>query len=269
MKLAIAIPARYGSSRFPGKPLAIIAGKSMLSRVLDIANKAASSYKNIFIFVTTEDKRIADHAAKLGTPCISTSARCATGSDRILSAIRQLDDWPDFVINLQGDAPFTPPSVIKKMIDAYVENPYLEVITPVHRLSWLDLERLRKIKKKTPFSGTTAIINENGKALWFSKNIIPAIRNEETLRKQSPLSPIYQHIGLYGFRSDILEKFCKLNQGVYEQLEGLEQLRMIENNINIQSIDIDIEQGTIQSGIDSPEDLARAEKYILDHGEPI
>ncbi len=269
MKLAIAIPARYGSSRFPGKPLAMIAGKSMLSRVFDIAIKAAESYENISIFITTEDKRIADHATELGAPCISTSASCATGSDRVLSAIRQLDDWPDFVINLQGDAPFTPPSVIKKMIDTYIENPRLEVITPVHRLSWHDLERLRKTKENTPFSGTTAIINENGKALWFSKNIIPAIRNEDALREQTPLSPIHQHIGLYGFRSDVLEKFCRLEQGVYEQLEGLEQLRMLENNINIQSISIDIEEGIIQSGIDSPEDLARAEKHIIKHGEPI
>jgi len=269
MKLAIAIPARYGSSRFPGKPLAMIAGKTMLSRVVAIAHKAAEHYENISIFITTEDKRIADHATELGAPCISTSASCTTGSDRVLSAIRQLDDWPDFVINLQGDAPFTPPSVIKKMIDTYIENPRLEVITPVHRLSWHDLERLRKTKEKTPFSGTTAIINENGKALWFSKNIIPAIRNEKNLREQSSLSPIHQHIGLYGFRSDVLEKFCRLEQGVYEQLEGLEQLRMLENNINIQSIAIDIEEGIIQSGIDSPEDLARAEKHILDHGEPI
>ncbi len=269
MKLAIAIPARYGSSRFPGKPLAMIAGKTMLSRVIDIAHKAAEAYDNIFVFVTTEDKRIADHATELGAPCISTSASCATGSDRVLSAIRQLDDWPDFVINLQGDAPFTPPSVIQNMINTFIENPRLEVITPVHHLSWHDLDRLRETKKKTPFSGTTAIIDKNGKALWFSKNIIPAIRNEEALREQSPLSPIHQHIGLYGFRSDILEKFCLLEQGVYENLEGLEQLRMLENNIHIQSIEINIKEGTIQSGIDSPEDLERAEKYIREHGEPI
>lgn len=269
MKLAIAIPARYGSTRFPGKPLAMIAGKSMLQRVVDVAHKAAENYNNISVFVTTDDKRIADHAQDIGVPCISTPSSCPTGSDRVLSAIRQLSDWPDFIVNLQGDAPFTPPAIITKMLDTFAENPNFEVITPVHQLSWSDLDRLREAKKVTPFSGTTAIIDRNNKALWFSKNIIPAVRQEADLRARGTLSPIHQHIGLYGFRSDCLEKFCSAEEGVYEALEGLEQLRMLENGLSIQTISMDIEDGMIQSGIDSPEDIARAESHILNHGEPI
>ena len=268
MKLAIAIPARYGSTRFAGKPLAMICGKSMLQRVSEVAQKAAEPYGDVDIFITTEDQRIADHAAALGMPCIKTLANCPTGSDRVLSAIKQLDKYPDFIINLQGDAPFTPPSVIRQIFDHFKENPNSQVITPVHKLSWNDLDRLRKAKEKTPFSGTTAIINKNNQALWFSKNIIPAIRKEEALRKQNPLSPIYQHIGLYGFRSDILEKFCALPQSNYEHLEGLEQLRMLENNIEISIVEMDIDEGLIQSGIDSPQDLKRAEEHIKKHGEP-
>lgn len=269
MKLAIAIPARYGSTRFPGKPLAMISGKSMLQRVLEVAHKAAEPYDDITVFVTTEDKRIAEHAAELGANCINTPQSCPTGSDRVLSAIRQLNDWPDFIINLQGDAPFTPPAVIRQIFDAFKANPRAEVITPVHQLSWKDLDRLRKAKETTPFSGTTAIINKEKRALWFSKTIIPAIRKEDELRAQNNISPIHQHIGLYGFRSDILKKFCELPQGTYEQLEGLEQLRMLENGIHIQTVNIDIEEGLIQSGIDSPEDIERAENYIKTHGEPI
>tara|TARA_R110001592_G_scaffold27763_15_gene102785 strand:+ start:1734 stop:2546 length:813 start_codon:yes stop_codon:yes gene_type:complete len=269
MKLAIAIPARYGSTRFPGKPLAEIAGKTMLQRVLEVAHKAAEAYQDITVFVTTEDKRIADHAQALGAACINTPTSCATGSDRVLSAIRQLSEWPDFVVNLQGDAPFTPPEVIQKMIAAYIDNPRLEVITPVHRLSWHDLDRLREAKLKTPYSGTTVTVNAQGRALWFSKHIIPAIRQEDELRKESPFSPVHQHMGLYGFRSDILEKFCMLDQGVYEKLEGLEQLRMLENGIKIQGVPVDFKEGTIQSGIDSPEDILRAENHILNRGEPI
>ncbi len=267
MRLAIAIPARYGSTRLEGKPLAVIAGKTMLQRVSEVAQKVAEPYDNIDIFITTEDKRIADHAAELGMACISTPASCRTGSDRVLSAIRQLDNWPDFIVNLQGDAPFTPPSVIRQMFDFFKENPTSQVITPVHKLSWNDLDRLRKTKLKTPFSGTTAIINKDNEALWFSKNIIPAIRKENELRQASPISPIYQHIGLYGFRSDILEKFCSLPQGNYEHLEGLEQLRMLENDIQISAVEIDISEGLIQSGIDSPQDLKRAEKHIKKYGE--
>lgn len=269
MKIAIAIPARFGSTRFPGKPLAKIAGHTMLSRVLDIARKAASHYDDAQIFITTDDKRIANHAEDLGAACIITPSSCPTGSDRVLSAIRQLPEWPNFIVNLQGDAPFTPPSIICKLIDAFHENPRAEVITPVHRLAWKDLDRLRKNKEQTPFSGTTAIINAQQQALWFSKNIIPAIRKEKEMRLHTPLSPVYQHIGLYGFRSDILEKFCLMEQSNYEELEGLEQLRLLENGIHIQTVEITEEDGPIHSGIDSPQDLERAETHIQIHGEII
>lgn len=268
-KYAIAIPARYGSTRFPGKPLAQIHGKSMLSRVVDVARKAAQKYDDVDIFITTEDHRIKEHAQDIGIMCITTPASCPTGSDRILSALRQLDDWPEFIINLQGDAPFTPPSIIEKIFNHFENTPSAEVVTPVHRLSWEDLDRLREAKKQTPFSGTTAIINERQQALWFSKNIIPAIRKEDHLRENSPLSPVHQHIGLYGFRSDILEKFCQAEQGFYEELEGLEQLRMLEHGIRIDTVTLDIDHGMIQSGIDSPEDIQRAEMHISKYGELI
>lgn len=269
MKLAIAIPARYGSTRFPGKPLAMISGMSMLERVYKTARKAAESFKDdVQIFITTEDRRIAAHAQEIGAICIITPPSSPTGSDRVLSAIRQLDNWPDFIVNLQGDAPFTPPDVITSILSTYLNNPWYEVITPVHNLSWTDLDRLRAAKDKTPFSGTTAVINSQGRALWFSKNIIPAIRKEEVLRLASNKSPIHQHIGLYGFRTDILEKFCSLNEGVYEALEGLEQLRMLENGIHVQAVYANLPDGKIQSGIDSPEDIERAEAFIKAYGDP-
>ncbi|HBR69593.1 MAG TPA: 3-deoxy-manno-octulosonate cytidylyltransferase [Rhodospirillaceae bacterium] len=267
MKIAIAIPARYGSSRFPGKPLAKIGGRTMLERVAAIAKAATVDIKNATVFITTEDRRIESHAKEIGVPCIMTPASCATGSDRVLSALRQLDEWPDFIVNLQGDAPFTPPAVIKTLIKAFIEKDRPEVVTPVHQLSWEDLDRLREAKKKTPFSGTTAVINKEGRALWFSKNILPAIRAEETLREKGDKSPVYQHMGLYGFRSDILEKFCELPQSPYEKLEGLEQLRMLENGIQIQAVKVKIPSGLIRSGIDAPEDIKRAEKMLAAYGD--
>lgn len=270
-RFAIAIPARYNSTRFPGKPLVKIAGKTMIQRVLEIAHKAAEPYgENIDVFVTTDDKRIADHVEDdLGAHCINTPPSCKTGSDRVLSALRQLSEWPDFVINLQGDAPFTPPVVVQDIIEGFNLNPKAEVITPVHRLSWEGLDELRKAKNKTPFSGTTVVVNNKKQALWFSKSILPAIRNEKELRAASPHSPVYQHIGLYGFRSDVLEQFCSLPEGIYEKLEGLEQLRMLENGIRITAVEIQPEHGTIQSGIDSPEDIKRAEKFFAKCGEII
>lgn len=262
MKIGIAIPARYGSTRFPGKPLAMIGGKTMLTRVVNIARGLAENHEGLFYFVTTDDRRIADHAKDINAPCIITPSSCPTGSDRVLSAIRQLDEWPDYIINLQGDAPFTPPSVIEAMITEFKRNPTAEVVTPVHQLTWSDLDRLRTSKETTPFSGTTAAINTQGQALWFSKNIIPAIRKEEELRQAGPLSPVHQHMGLYGYRVDVLEKFCTLPMGTYETLEGLEQLRMLENGIKIQTVTVDIAPGHIQSGIDTPQDVERAEAYL-------
>lgn len=257
MRIAIAIPARYGSTRFPGKPLAEIGGQSMLSRVVDLAR----SIDDVDVFVTTEDQRIADHAAEIGAECVITGD-CDTGSDRVLAALKLREQsghaMPDFVLNLQGDAPFTPKSVIEAIIGAFKSNPNAEVVTPVHPLSWDDLDRLREAKKTTPFSGTTAIVNADGQALWFSKNIIPAIRKEDDLRAASDISPVHQHIGLYGFRVETLERFCALPMSHYETLEGLEQLRLIENGISITAVSVEIDKGAIQSGVDTPEDLARA-----------
>lgn len=263
MKTAIIIPARYGSTRFPGKPLAMINGKSMLSRVVDVARQASENFGNISIHVATDDERIAQHALALPVNCLMTDEACKTGSDRALQASQKLDDPPDFVLNLQGDAPFTPPQAIQSMLQAFQDDSKLEVVTPVHRLSWDDLDRLRKNKQTTPFSGTCAVLNQNKNALWFSKNIIPAMRKEDELRSDSSYSPIYQHMGLYGYRFDVLQKFCALPQGYYEQLEGLEQLRLLENDISITCVEIEIESGAMQSGIDTPEDLARAETFLL------
>lgn len=262
MKIAIIIPARYGSTRFPGKPLVKIAGETMLSRVVSVGRKAAENAGGTHLAVATEDARIADHCKEIGVECVMTSDQCATGSDRVLEAAQKMGGNFDFVLGLQGDAPFTPLAAPAAMIAAFQENPTLEVITPVVRLRWAELDALRESKKTTPFSGTTAVIDKDGYARWFSKNIIPAIRKEEVLRKESEFSPVHQHIGLYGFRFDVLKKFVSLPQGHYEQLEGLEQLRLLENNISIRTVTIDVNAGLAQAGIDSPEDVARAEKIL-------
>lgn len=263
MKTAIIIPARYGSTRFPGKPLTLIGGQSMLSRVVNVARTAIEQLgSDVTLTVATEDQRIADHANEIGVQCVMTSDNCATGSDRVLEAIDTLGGDIDFVLGLQGDAPFTPPEAPVKMIKAFQENQNLEVITPIINLRWSELDKLREQKNMTPFSGTTCVTDTNGKALWFSKNILPAIRQEEKLYTMSEFSPVHQHIGLYGYRVDILRKFVSLPQGHYEQLEGLEQLRLLENGISIQTIKLDVAAGLAQAGIDSPEDVTRAEEML-------
>jgi 3-deoxy-manno-octulosonate cytidylyltransferase (CMP-KDO synthetase) len=258
MKLAIVIPARYGSTRFPGKPLAKIAGKTMLSRVVDVAREAVGTDADVI--VTTEDQRIADHAKELKVECVITSPDCPTGSDRVLEAIEETGRAYDFVINLQGDTPFTPVEVLRRLIEEIKKNDKkIEVATPVHQLTWEELDTLREAKKTTPFSGTTVVRNQNGRALWFSKSIIPALRKEDRITAKSP---VFQHIGIYGYSVKTLQKFVALPQSFYEQLEGLEQLRFLENGISIQTVEISAAPGLIQSGIDSPEDLKRAEALL-------
>ncbi len=264
MRTAIIIPARYGSTRFPGKPLVEIAGQSMLSRVVEVGRKAAAAHDNVSLMVATEDSRIADHCAAIGVECIMTSDACRTGSDRVLEAAETAGGNFDFLMSLQGDAPFTPQAAIAAMLEAVHKNPAIEVITPVVNLRWSELDNLRESKKATPFSGTTAIIAPDGKALWFSKTIIPAIRKEDALRTGSEFSPVHQHIGLYGYRADILKRFVELPEGHYEKLEGLEQLRFLENGISIQTVKIAVDIGMVQAGIDSPEDIARAERLLAD-----
>lgn len=267
MKTAIIIPARYGSTRFPGKPLVKIGGKTMLERVFAIGQKAAAAHENVTVAVATEDTRIKDYCDSIGAPCFITSPDCATGSDRVLEAAGKAGGDFDFLFSLQGDAPFTPPEAIAKMLAVASKNPAIEVITPVVRLRWAQLDSLRESKKITPFTGTTAVIDNNGKALWFSKNILPALRKEETLRETEEFSPVYQHVGLYGYRSDTLKHFAALPQSHYETLEGLEQLRFLENGISIHTVVIDADTKRFRAGIDSPEDVAKAERLLEEYGE--
>lgn len=268
MKTAIIIPSRYGSTRFPGKPLAMMADKTMLQRVVEIAWKAASDYQDTRVVVATDDERIATHAHEIGADVAMTSADCPTGSDRVMEAVSTLENKPDFVVNLQGDAPLTPPEFVKSLLDHYAADQDTEIVTPVIQLDWSELDKMRHNKKTTPFTGTTAVLDRNNYAVWFSKNIIPAIRKEEDVRKEMVISPVFQHIGLYGYRHDILEEYVHLRPSRYEELEGLEQLRALEHGFKIKAIPVMHRHGQASlGGVDSPEDVTRVEDYIAQHGE--
>lgn len=269
MRTALLIPARYGSTRLPGKPLAMIAGQTLLQRVVKIAQNAAAGDPSISCIVATDDERIASHARELGASCVMTPENCPTGTDRVAQAVRQLKDAPDFILNVQGDAPFTPPDFLRALIDSFRAKP-CDLITPVVQMTWEQLDKLREDKKTTPFSGTTATFDEKtGRAFWFSKNILPALRKEKDLRAQGSLSPVWRHIGLYGYARAMLEKFVSLPEGKFEALEGLEQLRVLENGYEIRCVPVDYKGRANMSGIDSPEDIARAEALIARHGELI
>lgn len=267
MKTTIVIPARYASTRLPGKPLVMIAGQTMLQRVVHLSLTAIEGMTNVSVLVATDDERIMQHCQDIGVSAMLTDKQALSGTDRVAQAIQQLEDKPDFIINMQGDAPLTPPDFLRAMIEAYMTSP-CDMVTPVTQLSWEALDQLREHKLVTPFSGTTAVFDETtGKAFWFSKTIIPAIRNEPVLRKQGGMSPVFRHIGLYGYSLSMLLSYQRLPEGRFEALEGLEQLRVIEHGFTIRCVPVDFRQRANMSGVDSPEDVKRAEALIAQHGE--
>ncbi|MFA6280726.1 MAG: manno-octulosonate cytidylyltransferase [Bdellovibrionales bacterium] len=269
MNTLIIIPARYGSTRLPGKPLAMIAGQTLLSRVVRCARAAVREEPSRASFVVaTDDERIGRHAEEIGAPWVMTPATCATGTDRAREAFIKMKSEADFIINLQGDSPFTPPAFLTAMIRSFSGQP-CDLVTPVVQMTWAQLDQLREEKKTTPFTGTTALFDEKtGRAHWFSKNILPAIRKEVALREASILSPVWRHIGLYGYSRMMLGLFAGLPEGRYEALEGLEQLRVIENGYTIRCVPVQTGGDKFMSGIDSPEDIVRAEALIAAQGEP-
>lgn len=259
-EVAIIIPARYGSSRFEGKPLAKIGPKTMLQHTCDTALEASKTLGDVAVIVATEDQRVFDHARSISNVIpVMTADTCPTGSDRVLAAIDALDISPRVVINLQGDAPFTPPHFISQIAQVLLDCPEYSVATPAVQLTWAELDQLRESKNTTPFSGTTVVMDQQQKALWFSKNIIPAIRSEEKIRLTSSHSPVYQHIGLYGFQLSTLREFVTLPESTYEKLEGLEQLRLLENGFSIRIEKVSYGKYGPIPGVDTPEDLKRAE----------
>jgi len=245
----------------------MIAGKTLLQHTCACAQQAVARYPDTELLVATDDDRILAHCETIGVPALKTPASCPTGTDRVWAAIEQLATPPDIVVNLQGDAPLTPVHFITALLDKLQSNANVNIVTPVTQLNWDELDNLRLAKQTTPFSGTTAIIDKHGQALWFSKKIIPALRNEAKLRKDTALSPVYRHIGLYAYRREMLATYVKLAQTPYEQLEGLEQLRLLEHGHNIHTVSVAYETDHFLSGIDTPEDAQRAAQWIQDHGE--
>lgn len=261
----IVVPARFGSTRLPGKPLLKIAGRTLLERVVATARAASGLAGNCEIVVATDDERIVTHARDLGAEVALTNTALDSGSARACAAAEQRSRLPKRVINLQSDAPFIPPSIVAGLI-ATLRAGEADVATPVYQLDWDRLDRLREHKQTAPFSGTTCVRGEDGRALWFSKTILPAIRDEAGLRAV-PLSPVWQHLGLYGYRMAALQWFASAAPTPYEQLEGLEQLRFLESGRTIATVEVEVPQHAL-SGIDTPADIVAAEAAIARLGDP-
>lgn len=267
-KFKIVIPARFASTRLPGKPLLKIAGKEMVKRVYENAAKVANKFQNVSLIVATDDERIENFCKENNMNVICFTDPCRSGTERAQKTILKLNESVDYVINLQGDNPTCPPWFVEEMINEFNNDEGIDVITPCVNLTWEGLDKLRESKIKNPFSGTTVVFNAEKKALWFSKNIIPAIRKEEKLREEMPLSPVFRHIGLYGYKASVLlNQIGNFKESYYEKFEGLEQLSFLENGLTVKVFIADYKGRTEMSGVDTEDDLKKAESIFLKEGD--
>ena len=258
MTAAIVIPARYASSRFPGKPLCVVSGMTMLERVWRIAKSVRQASR---VVIATDDERILAHARTFDAEAVMTSPDCANGTERVYDALKRAAISQDIVLNLQGDAPLTPPWVLEAMIDEMIIDPTPELVTPAVRLSGAALDAFVEQKKERPGSGTTVVFDVKKNALYFSKSIIPLIRYPGHAH-------IYRHIGLYGYRKAALARYMTLKPTPLEQAEALEQLRALEHGMVVRVAVVDY-RGRTHCSIDAPGDVAVAETIIAREGELI
>ncbi len=267
-KILLVIPARYASTRLPGKPLVKIAGVEMIRRVADIAACICRHNAECDYVVATDDGRIASFCDDVGVPVQMTSDTCRSGTERCWDVVQHRAERPAFVVNLQGDNPLCPPWVIQQLIDA-CRSAQGDVFTPCIRLSWEEYDRLVESKKTTPYSGTTVLVSHTGYALAFSKNIIPAVRKPDKARVQMPLSPVRRHVGLYAYTIDALQAYFQLPESPYEVgcVEGLEQMRFLYNGLRIKIVETDYRGRKTTAGVDSLEDVQRVEAILREYGE--
>lgn len=239
------IPARYASTRFPGKPLANINGKSMIQRVYEQAKQCPAL---AIVVVATDDERIADHVRSFGGKVVMTAAHHPSGTDRCFEALQQLEGNFNYVINIQGDEPFIDPEQINELAAA-LQDGTTEIATQMIAVSsYEELADKGEVK---------ITLNTRHEALYFSRNTIPFIKGVD--EKEWHLHhTYYRHVGMYAYRADILDKITKLPVSPLEKAESLEQLRWLENGYKIKCVTTKYDSHCI----DTPEDLARlAGKY--------
>lgn len=244
MKFIGIIPARYASSRFPGKPLAMLGGKMVIERVVE---QVSSILDNVY--VATDDQRIYDAVTGFGGRAIMTRTDHQSGTDRIREAYEKIGENFDVIINIQGDEPFIQRSQIKTVMECfYDENTQIATLGK-------PFETMEAVKNP---NSPKIVIDNNGYAMYFSRSVIPFVRNvdeKEWINKY----PFMKHIGLYAYRSKVLKEITELPQSSLELAESLEQLRWLQNGYKIKVGTTDVE--TV--GIDTPDDLKRAEEYLL------
>ena len=245
MKFMAIIPARYASTRFPGKPLAVLGGKTVIQRVYEQVSSVLSE-----VYVATDDQRIYDCVKGFGGKAVMTREDHKSGTDRIEEAVEKIGTDADVIINVQGDEPFIQPSQVETLMHLF-DAPETQIGT---------LGKLFESMEAVENPNSPKIVTDNrGFALYFSRSVIPYIRGIER-NDWFGQYPFLKHLGIYAYRREVLAEVTRLPQSSLEKAESLEQLRWLQNGYRIRVGLTDVE--TI--GIDTPEDLQRAEQFLLE-----
>lgn len=246
MKFLAIIPARYASTRFPAKPLAILGGKTVIQRVYEQVSAAFED-----VYVATDDIRIEETVLEFGGKVIMTSSHHQSGTDRCYEAYTKIKGEFDIIVNIQGDEPFIQLSQLETIKNCFTDAS-IHIATLVKPFTTDNT-----IEMLESANSPKVVVDKNMNALYFSRSVIPYQRNAEK-REWLANHTYYKHIGLYAFRADILKEITGLAQSSLELAESLEQLRWLENGYRIKTGITHVE--TI--GIDTPEDLQRAEEFL-------
>jgi 3-deoxy-manno-octulosonate cytidylyltransferase (CMP-KDO synthetase) len=256
MRVWIIIPARFQSSRYPGKPLVVLKGrdgdKTLIRRTWETGRAVPGVER---VIVATDSDEIAAHVTEFGGEVQMTGV-CANGTERCADAVARIGDAPDLVVNLQGDAPLTPPWFLEDLIAAMAARPDVGAATPVLKCDAATWRALREDRAADRVGGTTAVFDAEGRALYFSKEVIPYL---PAAAAEDP--PVYHHVGVYAYRPRALADYATWPPGRLEQLEGLEQLRFVERGVPMLCVEVEA-RGRVFWELNNPVDVARIEAVL-------
>lgn len=264
MSVLIVIPARYASTRYPGKPLVALRGangqkQSLIERSWRAAGQVRNADK---VVVATDDGRIRQAAEAFGAEVVMTSPDCQNGTERCAEAHAKLGGGYDIVVNLQGDAPLTPNWFVEDLIDGLHADADAQVATPVLQCDGRALNGFLTDRKAGRVGGTTAVFGHNRHALYFSKEVVPFTSKSYS---DSDPTPVFHHVGVYAYRPAALSDYTAWPVGPLEALEGLEQLRFLENHRPLLCVEVEA-RGRQFWELNNPEDVARLETMMAEMG---
>jgi 3-deoxy-manno-octulosonate cytidylyltransferase (CMP-KDO synthetase) len=264
MSVLVVIPARYASTRYPGKPLVGLTGATGHSMsLIERSWRTAKQIDGIArVVVATDDQRIKLAAESFGAEVVMTSTECNNGTERCAEVIGKIDGSYEIVVNFQGDAPLTPPWFVEDMLTQMKHDVTALVATPVLRCDGKMLNALLADRKAGRVGGTTAVFATNGHAMYFSKEVIPFTSK---IYAADESTPVFHHVGVYAYRALALQDYTKLPAKSFEALEGLEQLRFLENGKSVLCVVVDA-KGRQFWELNNPSDVPKIESMMLEMG---